>query len=305
MKLRSTDYVIPGDTIIYDAPLLMTPSRALALGHNYNERHSYTAILARMAGRLPDDYHDRSFLIQFGDGEVELAGKLVVAKTHRLGGMPTVILPFDWDRHFFDMRELLKEGDNLTFKEKRPLAYWRGASTNNPWDPSVVDRNPRMQLVRRWSTSTSNLVDIALSDLVQEAGEDRWRSHWEEYVKPYLGWKEQLQFRYLISVEGNDVASGLKWQLGSNSVVIMPSPTIEIWTMESCLEPWVHYVPVKNDFSDLEDRILECERDLDRCQKIAEAATEFVRWYADEDRTIDIGAARLKLYLDRVKVEII
>lgn len=71
---------------------------------------------------------------------------------------------------------------------------------------------------------------------------------------------EQLKYRYLIAVEGaasvqhplrcaihvftpspptttgNDVASGLKWMLASNSVVFMPLPRYETWIEESMLE---------------------------------------------------------------------
>lgn len=35
---------------------------------------------------------------------------------------------------------------------------------------------------------------------------------------------------------GNDVASGLKWMLASNSVVFMPLPRVETWAMESLLQ---------------------------------------------------------------------
>jgi hypothetical protein len=302
MYLRHEDYVIPTGDLIYHEPQLMTPR--LVLARQRLKADSYISALAKMLRKLPDTYQDRPFLTQFGDIDVRLAGRtLVLAKSHRLGAVPTVLLPFDWRRHFSELRELMKEGDKRSLEAKQPVAYWRGGSTNRPWDPSVVNANPRMELVRRWANSTSVYIDVGLTGLVEDATDGRWRPHWEKYVKPRLKWKKQLQFRYLISAEGNDVASGLKWQLGSNSVVLMPPPTVEIWTMESCLEPWVHYVPVKKDFSDLEDRILECERDLDRCRKISEAATEFVRWYADEDRAMEVGAARLQQYLDRVRIE--
>jgi len=42
---------------------------------------------------------------------------------------------------------------------------------------------------------------------------------------------------------GNDVASGLKWMLASNSVVFMPPPRVETWAMESLLQVfWCHMV---------------------------------------------------------------
>lgn len=70
-------------------------------------------------------------------------------------------------------------------------------------------------------------------------------------VKGSLGMEQQLQYKMILSLEGNDVASGLKWGLYSNSVILMPTPTKTAYTMEELLEPYVHYVPVSRDGSDL------------------------------------------------------
>jgi len=59
-----------------------------------------------------------------------------------------------------------------------------------------------------------------------------------------LSLEEMLRYKALIMLEGNDVSSGLKWALYSNSVVLMPAPTFTSWAMEELLQPWVHYVPI-------------------------------------------------------------
>eukprot|EP00977_Amphora_coffeiformis_P001025 scaffold220_cov169-Amphora_coffeaeformis.AAC.5 len=61
---------------------------------------------------------------------------------------------------------------------------------------------------------------------------------------------EMLRYKGLIVLEGNDVASGLKWSLLSRSVVLMPVPTKSSWAMEESLEPWIHYVPLAADGHD-------------------------------------------------------
>ena len=55
-------------------------------------------------------------------------------------------------------------------------------------------------------------------------------------MRPKEPMKEQLTYKMLISVEGNDVATGLKWNLLSNSVVLMPPPLKSIFSMEFLLE---------------------------------------------------------------------
>ena len=69
----------------------------------------------------------------------------------------------------------------------------------------------------------------------------------------------EARCKYQLSNEGNDVSPGLKWQLYTDSVVVMPPPTMETWVLEGSLEPFVHYVPVQRDWSDLEARLAWAE----------------------------------------------
>jgi Glycosyl transferase family 90 len=41
----------------------------------------------------------------------------------------------------------------------------------------------------------------------------------------------------------------------SNSVVLSPTPTCTSWAMKELLQPWVHYIPVSNDLSDVEEKV--------------------------------------------------
>ena len=66
---------------------------------------------------------------------------------------------------------------------------------------------------------------------------------------------EMLRYKGLIVLEGNDVASGLKWGLLSRSVVLMPPPTKTSWCMEESLEPWIHYVPLEPDGRDAQTKM--------------------------------------------------
>lgn len=82
-----------------------------------------------------------------------------------------------------------------------------------------------------------------------------------------------LRYKGIVMLEGNDVASGLKWALLSNSVVLMPIPKHTSWAMEERLIPWIHYVPLNDDAADVEEKmqwILDHESDAKR---ISYAAT--------------------------------
>lgn len=66
---------------------------------------------------------------------------------------------------------------------------------------------------------------------------------------------DQLKYKFVISLEGNDVATNLKWIMLSNSVCFMRKPRVESWFMEGSLIPNHHYVLLDDEFSDLEDKI--------------------------------------------------
>src|SRR5690606_11980210 len=64
-----------------------------------------------------------------------------------------------------------------------------------------------------------------------------------------------LDYKFILALEGNDVATNLKWIMSSNSLAVMPRPKFETWFMESTLIPDYHYVCIKDDYSDLEEKL--------------------------------------------------
>jgi hypothetical protein len=99
-----------------------------------------------------------------------------------------------------------------------------------------------------------------------------------------------LRFKIMFSVEGNDVASGLKWMLYSNSVVLMQPPTRVSYALENLLVPWVHYVPIENiNFTDVEEKVDWILSHDEEAHAIAERSTQFIRdlLIPEEMRLID------------------
>ena len=52
--------------------------------------------------------------------------------------------------------------------------------------------------------------------------------------------------------------------------------------MEDRLEPCVHYFPLAQDFSDLQEKALWCLANLDKCEAIGIAGRCFIRQFMDE-----------------------
>lgn len=86
--------------------------------------------------------------------------------------------------------------------------------------------------------------------------------------------KEALRYKYLLVLEGHDVADDLVWKLYSNSVVFMPPPTYVSWAMETMLEPWKHYIPVNR--TNVVERLLWAQSHPEQARQIAEHSTRWV-----------------------------
>ena len=79
--------------------------------------------------------------------------------------------------------------------------------------------------------------------------------------------------------------------LASNSVVLMPPPTVESWLLESRLEPWVHFIPIKADGTDLKEQLNWAKSHSAACRQIAAASTDYVMghpYYADPARNAEL-----------------
>jgi hypothetical protein len=173
--------------------------------------------------------------------------------------------------------------------EKRPKLYWRGSlrgfSTHGS-KPSNIKYIIKMHLAGRFDRKTllANLATIPRWQLVsryfgvdgfdvgfprQSLGEYLQVPEIARYAVDYAPHAEQLQHKYLISLQGTDVGTSFGWQLGSNSVLLRETYPWEVF-FDCHIRPFEHFVPVATDLSDLPDKIAWCERNPDACAAMVE-----------------------------------
>ncbi|PAF51549.1 glycosyl transferase family 90 [Helicobacter sp. 13S00477-4] len=129
---------------------------------------------------------------------------------------------------------------------------------------------------------------------------------WEEenlikYQKPKISIKKHLEYKFILSIEGNDVASNLKWIMSSNSIAIMPKPKFETWFMEGKLKANYHYIQIKDDYSDLEEKIYYYLSAPNEAKKIIQNANTYVKQFFDKKREKIISILTLEKYFYHTK----
>jgi len=169
----------------------------------------------------------------------------------------SVMLNLDALRHFRFVE------DKLSFESKKPVAVFRGA----------CKQKHRQYFLEQ--TAGLPCTDI---------GDTRKQPTRPEFRRPYLTLDEQLTHKFIISVEGNDVATNLKWIMSSNSLCFMRRPEFETWFMEGRLEPGRHYVLLRDDYSDLSEKIDYYTRNTGEALAIIRAAHDHVNQFKDRNK---------------------
>lgn len=186
-----------------------------------------------------------------------------------------VLLPLNALRHFTFV------SDRLPFTEKKDMVVWRGAAASSP---------QRLEFLEK--TFPVDFCDVG------DSGHNRGfgRAHYAKYEKPRLSIREQLRFKFVLSIEGVDVATNLKWIMSSNSVCVMPKPRYETWIMEGRLVPGQHYVEVADDFSDLEDKFRFYLARPELCREISANAKRYISRFFDLDRQYALAGRVVEKY---------
>ena len=197
----------------------------------------------------------------------------------------SILVPQEYVRHWGEIKNL--PSNDIPWKEKIPSCVWRGTPSgmNQNCDPDPEKwENPRMMFCHLYKEK----YNVGLGQNL----EDRWPT---DYIKGPLSIREMLEYKYIISISGNDKDSGLNWKLASNSLVMMATPWVESWLMEGLLKPYVHYIPLQEDYRDLEEKLDWCHHHDEECKKIVKNANEFMSQFTDfetEKRLFD----RIKQY---------
>lgn len=142
---------------------------------------------------------------------------------------------------------------NCALARLNRLRHFRFVRDRQPWrekKDALVFRN-----IVRNQPHRSLFLDVASKIAMCDAGQVNTDCGNPSQVKPYLTIDEQLGYKFIACIEGNDVATNLKWVMSSNSIAVMPKPKMESWFLESRLRGGVHYIEVRDDYSDLEEKL--------------------------------------------------
>lgn len=220
---------------------------------------------------------DLKFGHMFGDN-IALLPYPMITKTRPIEGdnKNNILLNLDKNRHFTFLK------DRIPFEKKKDILICRCC---------INGQAQRLALFEKYFGN--DWCDLGY------VGQDPVFVYPDEWRKKKISLYDHLQYKYITCFEGNDVASNLKWVMSSNSIAVTNKPKYESWFMESKLIPDYHYICVKDDLSDLKEKIDYYNANPSLCEEIIKHAHEYIDQFMDKKREFLIGLLVMNKYFER------
>lgn len=215
--------------------------------------------------------------ISFAFGDVTYVPEFPkIVKSRPIAGdnQNSILLKLDKVRHFIFVN------DPHTFESKQNLLIGRGG----------IYQKHRVQFYEKYFHHP--LCDLG------HVGHKEVHPEWRANLLPI---SRHLDYKFILCLEGNDVASNLKWVMSSNSIAVMPKPKYETWFMEGKLKGDYHYIEIKDDYSDLEEKLEYYIAHTGEALKIIDNSHKFVDEFRDSHKEDLIALLVLKKYIDLQK----
>jgi len=168
---------------------------------------------------------------------------------------------------------------DISWESRQRKIIWRGSTTgllNQRFED--LDRLPRYQICAALSKQ-DHIADVGLNAVVQFIDDEqenliRERLVRENILKPFLPMQDMAQYRYILDIDGNANSWNFIAKLRLGCCILRVESEWRQWFWPR-LSPWVHYVPIANDLSDVETIVDWCFENEDECAEIARRGLDF------------------------------
>ena len=90
------------------------------------------------------------------------------------------------------------------------------------------------------------------------------------YAPNWVEKEDMVKYKYILDIDGHaSTWDATAWKLNSGSVILKSESIWSQWFYDGYKE-WVHYVPIKDDFSDIQEKYRWCESNQEQCETMIE-----------------------------------
>lgn len=131
------------------------------------------------------------------------------------------------------------------WEERSPTLFWRGGASG--FDVPCL----RQKVV-------ATLFGVPHTDclITRWGGWENGKCIPDAHMTPHrVSLQDHMKHKYIPIIDGNCIASNHMWVFGSGAVPVMITHHDNDYWFRAYIEPWVHYVPVSYDLSDLRKHV--------------------------------------------------
>ena len=188
------------------------------------------------------------------------------------------------------------------WNKKKNICVFRGSATGCG---ILINNNMRLKAAQL-SLENPDILDAGITDW--KARDKKYIGNPIQIINPKnfkfdlvksLNRYEQSQFKYILHIDGYVSAFRLSSELRLHSTLLIVDSNYKIW-FKHLLKPYVHFIPIKNDLSDLVSQIKWCINNDHKCKTIASNSYSFYQKYLTKDALFDyLQKTMNNIYLHR------
>jgi hypothetical protein len=207
------------------------------------------------------------YFLDNGKEECINSNKPIFVKCRHKNDNKNIIVNLNKRRHW-GLVEKINEIRSSAWNKKKKELVWRGIDSGE--EPV---NNDRLKFIKKYHKKHN----VGFSQYVQNATHLKIKNDYQSiFLKDRLTLTQITSFKYILILEGNDKSSSLNWVLNSNCVPLMKKPTWHSWLCEPFLRPNYHYIELKDDFSDIEEKLQWLRENDDEAKEIAYNGIKYI-----------------------------
>lgn len=209
------------------------------------------------------------------------------------------LVHYSWEHVINEVNEGVKISP---WESKIPQLFWRGRASDKICSPRDYLTSRRVKLILL-SKYHADLMDVGftgwwVNTFLQDLPD-------LPPLKSFATTQEHMRYKYQLAIDG--IASqfpGFAWRLLSNCLVFKVDSPWKLW-FEEGIEPGRHYIPIKEDLSDLAAKIKWAQDHDEEARRIAENGRAFAQKSIMPDNVVSYCYKALLKYaaLQRFKPE--
>lgn len=226
-------------------------------------------------------FKEGNYLLVLHDGAHHTYGYPVLAyatKQQYLDTREVILIPDPYATLGYKdvFRDLDRKINKFKWPNKTAKIFWRGSAFGVGPECNDLDGCDRFKFMNL--AANLSFADVGFTSYTSQLNPIfKGRLAARHSLKAKVNPVDSMQFKYLIDVDGNSCSySRMAWILYSNSVLMKHQSDLMQWYYPQ-LKPYVHYLPVKADFSDLETQFLWAEANQKQAKAIAENGRRFAK----------------------------